>query len=491
MNEPPVENAAVPRVETCIADFPGRAAIVALAGAGVFHVAAIARAGAESGECVVAYLAWVLGVMALRGSAGARPALPRVAGLLALLFTLVQSARMADTDLWFLKLLPFLLGGGAVLALLGMKDAIRNWRLWLALAIAVAPNSILAPILDPGHRLTAAHAPAAGFLLHYLGFDAHMKGLLLRMPAGNVRVEGPCSGFALMVLLLKVALLVCVMLPMRRRTQLALCVAGLSVGLAVGVIRVAILAAVLDCPAWFQWLHGPAGRNLFPLPAFLCFALFLFPAEEPLAMLLRRFHAGWTSANSGKPWSLPVRPWTRTGVLLLVFACGLACFADHAPDCLPQPVSELALCGSPAPLRMATLPPNLNRGRFDRIESAWLWTGTDDRARWTVLISQVSGGREGPFELLQTPRFREFIRAAIPSLPARWTMPISNGHLGFFAMNDSGRVFLDTGGYLNAQTAALKEWRTWAQWLCTGRRLQDRRYWFAVIVATETPRCDP
>jgi len=483
-------------LECGAAALPGRTAILAVAAVGVLHVMAIGLAGAESGECVVAFIAWMLAVLTLRGAgAGSGQRRSWVGGSLLLLVALTQSARMADGDLWFLKLLPFLLAGGTILALHGTAGILRNWRLWLVLVLVVAPDSFLAPILDPGGQVTAIHAPLAGFILHYLGFEVRLNGSLLSLPDGSIRVVEACSGFGLMALLFKVAIVAGVMLPMRRRAWLAMCLAALGIGLATGVIRVAILAALVGHPAWFYWLHGPAGRNLFPMLAFLCLAPFLRPAEGPVAAKIRRLCAKWSHGNRATDWSLPAMT-----PLALVFGCGVACLLPHRPDSLPRPVGEIPLAGIPTCPCQATVPPELQATRFDRVDGAWLWTADDADYRWTILICSVSGAQEGPFEMLCSPAFRDFVRAqAAPSLSATrapltfdransasrlGTIPIQGGRLGFFAVNGNGRFFLETNGYLKAKTAALKSWRSWVQWLVTGRRLEDRRYWLGVIVAT-------
>ena len=477
-----------------------RAAILAVAAAGAVHLGFMARAGAESGDWVVAFLAWLLAILGLRDDLC--PGIPRtrttarVAGILLLLFALMQCARMAQSDLWFLKLLPFLLGCGAVLSIQGAEGVLCNWRAWVVLAVAVTPNSALAPVLDPGRRLTDAHAAMGGFILQYLGFDVHMNGPLLCLPSGTVQVEGPCSGFSLMVILLKVAFIAGIALSLRRPTGLMIGAVGLGVGLAVGVLRVAVLAAVLDHPAWFARLHGATGKNLFPALGFLCFAPFLAPAEKPLADLILRFHASWKSSSLNPA---QFRSLHASAALSLICACGLTGLAGNAPDRLPQPLHALALCQESVPPCQLAIPSGLRTRRENSIAAAWRWSAGNPLHRWSVVICSISNAGEGPHELLESPELRNFIRERLAeSLPKNWAVPAParektsrplgmimtpTGLLAYSAIDARGRTFLSSGEYFVAQNAAFKDPRTWLQWLCTGRRLKDTRYWLVVMAA--------
>ena len=478
-----------------------RLTVLGIALAGLFHTALMVRAGAESGAVVTDCLAWLAALLAFRferpSSAVGYGAATAGLGLLA--FALLQSARMASTDLWLLKILPFLLVGGGLLSSQGPVGLWRNCRLWAVLAMAAAPNSMLAPVLDHGGWLIREHARLGGFLLHYAGFDVRVEGSSLFLPTGAVRVEEPCSGFGTMMILLKLALIACIVLPLGFRKNLALCASALGVGFAVGVVRVSMLTAAVAHPQRFALLHGTAGGNLFPAIAFLCYLPILLLVETPLVEAIRQFRTRWLVAKcAASPSRL-----TSGVVVILVFVAALviAFASDPTPDRLPAPLHEWALRGqAPQRPREIVIQAPLRNRQSNSVDTACQWDFQAATGRWTVLICSVSSAFVGPRELLRTPDFCDFVRTRLlGSLPANWkpetaiwsggqgsleTTPVPSGLLGLCGIDARGRRILTTGDYCLAQTMALKDIRTWAQWLATGRRIQDARYWLVIIAGT-------
>ena len=79
------------------------------------------------------------------------------AGLVLIGFGLLQSVRMAITDVWFLKILALSLFAGVVLACHGWRGLAGQWRSGAVILIMVLPEKCL-PLVEYAGMLTIAHA---------------------------------------------------------------------------------------------------------------------------------------------------------------------------------------------------------------------------------------------------------------------------------------------------------------------------------------------
>ena len=418
---------------------------------------------------------------------------PRLAFLVApLLFGVcLQSIRMAPDDLWAAKAIGVALAAIPVSFVAGLPGTARLWRGGVAVGIALFPKSLLDPVLNPGGWLLGAHAKIGGFLLYSLGREVRVLGTVLHLPAGTLRVEAPCSGFALMVMLLKMAAIVSIALPIRRTARLTMIVSALGVGMAVGVLRVAVLASVAGNAGRFEFLHGEGGGWLFPTVAFLGYAPFLIPAEAALAQALHRLHEAWRRS---------VREVGGSGPVLLAVGLGvLSPWVFYVQQGVRDPFAGALSRNTPQGDQWEAIPGPVARVGvpFAAAGPAFRRTFKRDGVGWTVIFCDLAGAREGPWEMLQTPEIGEFARrelaGALPwewkpaapgsSVPQSGIIGSSRAALGVFGLDARGRRFTNTAEYLATQAAALKDARIWRDWLLSGRRLRDTRYRLVIVAA--------
>lgn len=444
-------------------------ASLALALAGAMHLTLLLRAGDNSADFIVAAIGWMLALLVFEARRdGELPSPPAAAaGFVLIGFGILQCGRMSVTDLWFLKILALLLYAGALLATRGWRGLARQWRGCAVMLIMVVPEKCL-PFVDYRGMLTVAHAGAAGFLLHWTGMEVALRGNLIATRAGVVQVEEACSGMALMLLLFKLALMLCLGLPLRWWNGFVACAGALLAGFGAGTFRICVLAVLVNRPS-FETLHGAVGANLFPVAGFLLFAPFLIPAEEPLENLLRRAWSGYREDAPGG----------RAGAAALAMIAAGYCFSIAAGDRF-GPERTIPLGRSRAadglPVENATpvaVPEGLLTRRFNAVQEARLWRINRGGTTWSVLGCGVADAVAGPNELIKDAELSRFIESELPR---------QNGPPALAGLDAENRKFLTTTEFNAAQRAALFQSKTWLEWLRTGRPLKDCRYNLYVTV---------
>ena len=443
----------------------GRFETAALALAGLMHCVLLLWAGDGSADLIVAAAGWAMALLvssALGTEGGGTTPGAVAAGLLMGGLGILQCARMSGTDLWFLKLLAPLLLAGVLLTGHGWRGAMRRWRMGAIILIMAAPEKSL-PFVDYRGALTVVHAGLAGFLLHCMGMEVAVHGNVLVTLAGAVKVEEACSGMALMLLLLKLALMLCIALRLGARRSIWTCLGALIAGYCTGTLRVCLLTALVGQRAWFQALHGPVGMNFFPLIGFLLFGPFLWQAEDPLGGLLRQARRGWRDAApvAAGIWQLAVM---EAAFGICIAAGPLSMPAERglplADSCAVQ---GLALSRA----ERVVVPDELLTRRFNGLQQARLWRIEKGGTTWKVLGCAVTNAQLGPEEMVAEPAVARFVEGE---------MGCDLSRVGALGLDAGNRGFFTTAEFNAAQRAALLKVETWKQWLRNGRPLKDGRY---------------
>ncbi|MEB3360446.1 MAG: exosortase/archaeosortase family protein [Synechococcales bacterium] len=174
---------------------------------------------------------------------------------------LAKATHLQATETAFVRLFPLLAFSGWSLLVRGWHQA--SWgRIWaLVVALSVPPRAVPSFLESTwGYPIRVITAACAAFGLHYIGFDVVQQGSLIQLPNGAVEVEFACTGAALLGLLLQISVLMAAMTEWQRLPGLV----GRSVAIALflSIIRVALMAAVVDQPATFQFWHGSDGGQI-------------------------------------------------------------------------------------------------------------------------------------------------------------------------------------------------------------------------------------
>ena len=176
------------------------------------------------------------------------------AGLMA---ALVSRWLLLPSPHWRLALWAY--GAGCVLVLLGVA-AWAGGRRWVvhfsfpALFLLVAipwPTGIEQGVID---GLTRSITVIVTGLLHFTGFDAVPLGHTILLSGVRVEVGDACSGIRSLQALLALALFLGEVFFLTARSRMFLVVAGAATGLAMNLLRSAMLA-------WLAALMGPSARD--------------------------------------------------------------------------------------------------------------------------------------------------------------------------------------------------------------------------------------
>ena len=188
------------------------------------------------------------------------------------------------------QLLPMVQGLGLVC----LAEPIGRWRIWRdpLLVLGLQPFSVIVGGLIPVGPLSRLTCRLGQVLFLSFGVDASVEGNQLILPAGAVRVDGPCSGSGMVMQLVMVAAIFSLLFPFGegRRRWLAM---GLAMGVApvfavvANAMRIALLAMIhaSSWPQknwWFEFFHSGDGGLVFALLAVMAFAPIYFRVQDHL-----------------------------------------------------------------------------------------------------------------------------------------------------------------------------------------------------------------
>lgn len=202
-----------------------------------------------------------------------------ILGALFIAIVCLKSWFIVGADL-FLRVSPVLSFLGVSLIASGSRAIKYYWReIALLILFAIPPGAILLWI-DPS--LLTAHFSA--FLLWVLGFQVSITGTFIHLPTGTTEVYAACSGVALMLQVLGVALIYLFLNPNQRHHRILLPAIALLLGFVINGFRIALLAVVValqDQQAFDYW-HVGNGSLVFSTIAIVLFSLIcqrLLPPE--------------------------------------------------------------------------------------------------------------------------------------------------------------------------------------------------------------------
>jgi cyanoexosortase A len=192
---------------------------------------------------------------------------------------LLKSWFIVGSDI-FLRLSPALSIVGVGLIASGRKG-MKQYRHEIGLLILfVIPPGLVLLLFDPS-LLTAKFA---GFALWCLGFQVSVQGITVSLPRGAIDVYTGCSGVAIMLQLLGVALMNLFLVVPRVYQQIVVPAIAVLIAFVVNGLRVALLAVIvaLGNQEAFDYWHVGDGSLVFSTIAVVIFSLMcqqLLPSE--------------------------------------------------------------------------------------------------------------------------------------------------------------------------------------------------------------------
>ena len=175
---------------------------------------------------------------------------------------------------------------GYILLIAGFKG-LQQFRQEIAIGVGITLfNLLLAGILFYLEKLnffsiTIFSAKLTTFLLWYIGFDANSQGQIVYVNGGAIDIYMGCTAVPLFLKLLQFSFLILLLFRSLCRNLSLLLILPAILSLVFSIIRLAIMALVVNNPEAFEFWHGIEGGNLFMTIALVMFFGILFLMEPP------------------------------------------------------------------------------------------------------------------------------------------------------------------------------------------------------------------
>ena len=118
-------------------------------------------------------------------------------------------------------------------------------------------------------------------MLWYIGFDANSQGQIVYVNGGAIDIYMGCTAVPLFLKLLQFSFLILLLFRSLCRNLSLLLILPAILSLVFSIIRLAIMALVVNNPEAFEFWHGIEGGNLFMTIALVMFFGILFLMEPP------------------------------------------------------------------------------------------------------------------------------------------------------------------------------------------------------------------
>jgi cyanoexosortase A len=201
-------------------------------------------------------------------------------GAFFVLLVLIKSKFLIGNDI-FLRLFPFISTLGISLVASGIHRLKQYWRELTLLAFFIIPPGLVSLFID----ISPLTARFATFVLWCLGFEVSRQGLLIHLPKGSIEVYAGCSGMAVILQLLGLALIYLFLCPTRFRQKVWVVAIAIMLAFTTNGLRVALMAVLvaLSNQSAFEYWHVGDGSLIFSTIAVLSFGTlcnFLIPQSD-------------------------------------------------------------------------------------------------------------------------------------------------------------------------------------------------------------------
>ncbi|NJR51648.1 MAG: cyanoexosortase A [Leptolyngbyaceae cyanobacterium CSU_1_3] len=195
---------------------------------------------------------------------------------------LIKSTFLVGNDI-FLRVFPFLCILGIGLIASGVNKIDQYWRELGLLAFFIVPSGLVSIFVD----ISIWTAKFAALVLWCLGFEVSRQALLIHLPKGSIEVYAGCSGMAMILQLLGLALIYLCLCQTKPHQKLLLPAIAIGIAFVMNGVRVALMAVLvaLSNQSAFEYWHVGNGSLIFSTIAVVCFGMlcnFLIPQPDKL-----------------------------------------------------------------------------------------------------------------------------------------------------------------------------------------------------------------
>lgn len=304
-----------------------------------------------------------------------------------------------------------------LIVLWGPRHLHRGWRVLLIAAFwTVDPFLLLIDRLLPGPVLESLTAGVASFGLWQIGCEVSRAGAQITTDAGSVVVRYGCTAMPLWALLFHLLVPASITLGLTWKRAVLLAFVSLISGFIISIIRVMIVARVVDDETRFHYWHGDEGAGWFTLAAFVLFGIMLIRQAPPsptetrpralapfghaflgVGVILSILALGRMLACGVPAFSTDITPPAKIGAWTLVSTDALSLPPPHIPTDRPVWIRRFTYIeeNSFASLTVTAAPlPIWLDGNPLVLAHQWKLTpGTASRAPWTPVSTEPEGAR--------------------------------------------------------------------------------------------------
>ncbi|MFM2431614.1 MAG: hypothetical protein RLZZ511_2827 [Cyanobacteriota bacterium] len=199
---------------------------------------------------------------------------PSVLGTTLLMSLFYKSLNLLPSDSEFVRIFP----GFSMfsLALIASGWQVRQYlREGALIFVSMLPIGVVGALIEwlLGNQIKAFIARTAAWLMHYMGSNLFVQDNQIYLNTGVVSIEYACTGIPILVVLLQLTVLILIIFEFHLGEILQIILGVVLIALMLAVVRVVIMASLIQYPEAFDYWHGSAGGQIFSTIGLVCFAL--------------------------------------------------------------------------------------------------------------------------------------------------------------------------------------------------------------------------
>ncbi len=248
--------------------------------------------------------------------------LPRLLGTLIAAYFSIRTITVFHNEFrWFwLIVLPFIFLGFALM--INGWEGIKNfWRSLFGITVLSWLIPFFSSLAYRNGFLEKFSAQFSAYFLWYLGFPSESQGNYIFVNNNVVQVYSPCTAISILVVFLSLLLILTLYFPhLIRNIPLTVAIA-LGTGFFLSIIRIMIMALVVNDEALFSYWHGTTGSNIFTSIGVFLFGGYLLwqaPSSSTVSRSSSSVAARNKSAVKISPMMIMIL-WGFTGLLTTLF----------------------------------------------------------------------------------------------------------------------------------------------------------------------------
>ncbi|MBE9204514.1 archaeosortase/exosortase family protein [Synechocystis salina LEGE 06099] len=164
---------------------------------------------------------------------------------------------------------------GLVLLADGFHGIKQFWRLLFGVIFISGLFLRIQWLLERYVNLNIISAKISTYFLWIIGFNAISEGTIVYVNGGAVDIRTPCTVFPMLFACIELFVLVWLFFPKIRPNPFLALIVAFLITFPLSIVRLAIMAVVVNNPSSFNYWHGTGGSNTFMSASLIGFASFI------------------------------------------------------------------------------------------------------------------------------------------------------------------------------------------------------------------------